>query len=133
MQQNEKQKLCEKYIWVIAQFYKCNKDSTYVWNERRIEIHESLIDAFECDPVKMQTIFASLDVWIAFPCSGDELHDQKISELGKHLYDILMSDFFKKSDSGDIREMHKKLSQLYFDDENFKGWTESITNSQLAN
>lgn len=122
--QTDTKLLCKKYIWTIDKIVNCSADFTHIWDEKRTEIHDKLLEALDCDPAKLHTICSSLDVWIAL---DDELLSSEIEKYGNRLFRLFSSKFFKQSHEGEIREMHKKLSQLYFDDEDFRGWISSIS------
>lgn len=124
--ENQKLEVCKEYLEAILEVSKADNGCVIAsWDEKRTEIHDQIINLFDCDPVKLQTITGSLDVWIALP---DTYEKSDIRYFSKRLHDLLNSEFFTNADWGAIREMHKKLSALYLEDIDFIGWIPSLTN-----
>ncbi len=122
MENDDKLNVCKKYVNLIFMLCEGKAGFPDELDRRRSKTHDKIIELFECDPVTLETITANLDVWIAFPRFNKLFTQEDIPWYGQKLYNLLNSEFFKNADPGDIRKIHKELSQSYLDSNDFQGW-----------
>ena len=112
------------YVRIVSQMFAGKNCYVDDLDEKRIEIHEKILDAFGFDGMRIAGICSRLDIWLGFPNTDKAFSVVQVERFGKKLYDLLTSDFVKNGSWADVEDEYKRLRDSWHDDLNFDGWKE---------